>query len=102
MERYASYPSLMGRHVLITGGATGIGESFVSHFHQQGARVSFLDIAKEAGESLANKLGEGARRTIGAGDVRRNVLRRTSMKTSSGLWYSIVSLQWNPHSRMSP
>lgn len=31
-ERYARYPSLAGRAVLITGGATGIGASFVEHF----------------------------------------------------------------------
>ena len=28
-SNFASYPSLKGRVVLITGGATGIGESFV-------------------------------------------------------------------------
>jgi FlaA1/EpsC-like NDP-sugar epimerase len=30
--RYASYPSLEDRVVLITGGASGIGASFVEHF----------------------------------------------------------------------
>ncbi|RAB79005.1 3-oxoacyl-ACP reductase, partial [Burkholderia multivorans] len=35
---YGHYPSLVDRAVLITGGATGIGASFVEHFAQQGAR----------------------------------------------------------------
>lgn len=51
--QFASYPSLRGRAVLVTGGATGIGESLVSHFARQGARVAFLDIQDEAGEKLA-------------------------------------------------
>jgi NAD(P)-dependent dehydrogenase (short-subunit alcohol dehydrogenase family) len=29
---YASYPSLAGRAVLATGGASGIGAAFVEHF----------------------------------------------------------------------
>jgi D-xylose 1-dehydrogenase len=41
---YASYPSLKGRTVLVTGGASGIGESIVRHFARQGSKVAFLDI----------------------------------------------------------
>ena len=43
-SKFARYPSLEGRVVLITGGATGIGESMVTHFARQGARVAFFDI----------------------------------------------------------
>jgi NAD(P)-dependent dehydrogenase (short-subunit alcohol dehydrogenase family) len=42
-SRYARYPSLDGRVVLVSGGATGIGASIVEHFALQGARVAFLD-----------------------------------------------------------
>lgn len=52
--RYARYPSLAGRAVLITGGATGIGSSMVAHFAAQGARVAFLDRDADAGASLAD------------------------------------------------
>jgi NAD(P)-dependent dehydrogenase (short-subunit alcohol dehydrogenase family) len=52
----ASYPSLKGRPVLITGGASGIGESIVEHFAAQGSRVTFLDIQREAGEQLAERI----------------------------------------------
>jgi NAD(P)-dependent dehydrogenase (short-subunit alcohol dehydrogenase family) len=53
------YPSLSGRVALITGGATGIGASFVDHFHQQGCRVAFVDRETGAGEALRDRLGEG-------------------------------------------
>jgi NAD(P)-dependent dehydrogenase (short-subunit alcohol dehydrogenase family) len=52
----ASYPSLKGRPVLITGGASGIGESIVEHFAAQEARVTFLDIQREAGVQLADRI----------------------------------------------
>jgi NAD(P)-dependent dehydrogenase (short-subunit alcohol dehydrogenase family) len=57
---FATYPSLRGRSVLITGGATGIGESFVRHFARQGSRVAFLDIQQEPARELVETLsGEG-------------------------------------------
>jgi D-xylose 1-dehydrogenase len=53
----ATYPSLSGKTILITGGATGIGEGFVEHFFAQGAKVAFFDIDTNAGEALADRLG---------------------------------------------
>jgi D-xylose 1-dehydrogenase len=55
---YARYPSLIDRTVFITGGATGIGASFVEHFAQQGARVAFCDIDASSGVALADALGD--------------------------------------------
>ncbi|MCG8511737.1 MAG: SDR family oxidoreductase [Rhodospirillales bacterium] len=49
---FASYPSLAGLPVLITGGGTGIGASLVEHFCQQSSRVAFVDIAEEESEKL--------------------------------------------------
>jgi len=48
----ASYPSLRERTVLVTGGASGIGEAVVRRFLEQGARVGFLDIDRVAAERL--------------------------------------------------
>jgi D-xylose 1-dehydrogenase len=53
---FAHYPSLNGRAVLITGGATGIGESLVTHFASQGSRVAFLDIQDEPAKQLVASL----------------------------------------------
>jgi NAD(P)-dependent dehydrogenase (short-subunit alcohol dehydrogenase family) len=61
MTSYARYPSLQDRGVLITGGATGIGETLVSAFAEQGARVAFIDLAAEAGHALAARLGATSR-----------------------------------------
>jgi D-xylose 1-dehydrogenase len=54
--QFARYPSLTGRAVLITGGATGIGESLVTHFARQGARVAFFDILDEPAQRLVEVL----------------------------------------------
>jgi NAD(P)-dependent dehydrogenase (short-subunit alcohol dehydrogenase family) len=55
-SQFASYPSLRGRVVVVTGGASGIGEHIVEHFAHQGARVALLDIQGDAGTKLAEKL----------------------------------------------
>jgi NAD(P)-dependent dehydrogenase (short-subunit alcohol dehydrogenase family) len=54
--QFARYPSLNGRAVLVTGGATGIGESIVSHFARQGARVAFFDLQDEPARLLVESL----------------------------------------------
>jgi NAD(P)-dependent dehydrogenase (short-subunit alcohol dehydrogenase family) len=52
------YGSLKGKTVLVTGGASGIGESIARAFHGQGSKVAVLDHNREAGEALARELGE--------------------------------------------
>lgn len=49
----AVYPSLSGKRVLITGGASGIGAALVAAFAGQGAKVAFLDVNDAAGEALS-------------------------------------------------
>jgi NAD(P)-dependent dehydrogenase (short-subunit alcohol dehydrogenase family) len=51
-----SYPSLQSVPVVISGGASGIGEALVRRFAEQGAKVGFVDIQSERGESLAQEL----------------------------------------------
>jgi D-xylose 1-dehydrogenase len=55
-SQFASYPSLRGRAVLVTGGATGIGSSVVAHFAGQGARVAFFDIQDQEAQQLIDSL----------------------------------------------
>jgi NAD(P)-dependent dehydrogenase (short-subunit alcohol dehydrogenase family) len=55
-NEFANYPSLRGRAVLVTGGATGIGESIVRHFAQQGSRVAFFDVQDEPAHHLIDAL----------------------------------------------
>lgn len=58
MSNFASYPSLVDRSVLISGGATGIGAAFVEAFARQGARVAFLDIDTGGAEKLLSVLDD--------------------------------------------
>lgn len=50
--RPASYSDLEGKTVLISGGASGIGEAMVRAFARQGAKVAFVDRAQAQGERL--------------------------------------------------
>ena len=50
------YPDLKAKVVLISGGASGIGEAMVRAFAAQGARVAFVDLAREPGERLEAQL----------------------------------------------
>jgi NAD(P)-dependent dehydrogenase (short-subunit alcohol dehydrogenase family) len=56
--QYAVYPSLRGQVAFVTGGATGLGEEFVSSLAAQGARVAFVDINEDAGHELARRIVE--------------------------------------------
>jgi NAD(P)-dependent dehydrogenase (short-subunit alcohol dehydrogenase family) len=53
----ARYPSLEGRAVFVSGGASGIGEALVRRFAEQGAQVAFVDLDVEAGARLAREAG---------------------------------------------
>jgi NAD(P)-dependent dehydrogenase (short-subunit alcohol dehydrogenase family) len=57
---FASYPSLRDRAVVVTGGASGIGEHIVEHFVRQGSRVAFLDVQDEAAAKLVGRLRKSA------------------------------------------
>ena len=56
MSEFASYPSLNNRPVIISGGASGIGEGIVREFAAQGSKVGFVDIAADAVKKLAAEL----------------------------------------------
>ena len=56
MKGNAIYPTLRDRSVLVSGGASGIGEAIVRAFAGQGAKVGFLDIADDAANKLTAEL----------------------------------------------
>lgn len=51
-DTFARYPSLSGRTVFVTGGASGIGAEIVTAFAAQGAKVGFVDFDAERAEAL--------------------------------------------------
>ena len=59
MSKEAVYPSLEDRVVLVTGGASGIGEAIVEAFVRQGTQVVFLDVQDDAAKGLVTRM-EGA------------------------------------------
>ncbi|HET9017948.1 MAG TPA: SDR family oxidoreductase [Acetobacteraceae bacterium] len=69
-DRFAIYPSLQGRRVLVTGGASGIGASIVEHFAAQGGHVGFLDFDADAARSLLAQLPRDATVRFAQADLR--------------------------------
>ena len=53
---YATYPSLRGRIVFISGGSSGIGAELVRAFAQQGSRVAFCGTRPDGGQALIDEL----------------------------------------------
>ncbi|MDZ7867220.1 SDR family oxidoreductase [Acidovorax sp.] len=53
------FDSMRGKSAIVTGGATLIGAGVVRALHQAGVRVVVADINAEAGQALADGLGEG-------------------------------------------
>ena len=59
----AKFPSLQGRAVFVTGGGSGIGAAIVAAFAEQGARVAFVDVARNASEALAQHIADAGTAT---------------------------------------
>ena len=52
---FATYPSLAGRAVFVSGGATGIGADIVRAFARNHARVAFVDLQRRGGRSAGGR-----------------------------------------------
>lgn len=67
---FATYPSLAGRTVFVSGGASGIGADIVRAFAAQGSRVGILDLDAAASAELAGATeGEIAFETCDLRDI---------------------------------
>ena len=58
------YPDLKDKTVLITGGGSGIGASFVEAFVRQGCKVAFIDILEDASQKLERKFASADFRPV--------------------------------------
>jgi D-xylose 1-dehydrogenase len=56
----AIYPSLAGKRVIVSGGASGIGEGIVEGFVRQGSAVAFVDVMEEASDALVKRFADAA------------------------------------------
>ena len=57
-DNAAIYPSLKGKRVIVSGGASGIGEGIVEGFVRQGARVAFVDVQETPSHALVDRLAD--------------------------------------------
>lgn len=57
-SKFATYPSLEGKTVIITGGASGIGAEIVRAFAAQHARIGFVDLDKENSQKVADEISK--------------------------------------------
>ena len=85
--KFATYPSLAGRVVFVSGGATGIGCEIVRAFASHASKVVFVDLDAKAGAALAAELAEaGQRATFIETDVTEiEALRRAIDDTRARL-----------------
>ncbi|MBO0661086.1 SDR family oxidoreductase [Jiella sp. MQZ9-1] len=80
MPNFATYPSLSGRSVVVTGGASGIGAEMVRAFAAQGAKVGFLDFDAETATALSDTLtGQGAQVAFERCDLRDITATETAL-----------------------
>lgn len=56
VRKLATFPSLRGQRVFITGGGTGIGAAMVTAFAEQGAQVAFVDLAEAESAQLSDTI----------------------------------------------
>jgi D-xylose 1-dehydrogenase len=92
-SRLATYPSLQGKNVFITGGGTGIGAALVRAFAEQGARVAFVDVATQASTELADALTQqGADIWWKACDVRSVAALRQAAEEATAAFGDFATL----------
>jgi NAD(P)-dependent dehydrogenase (short-subunit alcohol dehydrogenase family) len=60
LAKAAVYPSLAGKKVIVSGGASGIGEGIVEAFVRQGSAVAFVDVMDEASDALVKRFADAA------------------------------------------
>lgn len=56
----ATYPSLRGKRVIVTGGGPDIGAAIVEAFARQDAHVAFVDVAEAESHALVERLSAEA------------------------------------------
>lgn len=93
---FTNYQSIRDRVVLVTGGASGIGEEFVKAFADNGARVAFFDLNREAGEALVTTLAGSVRHTplfLNCDVTRTDDLRTaiTHAREQLGLAFALIN-----------
>ncbi|MEP6943549.1 MAG: SDR family oxidoreductase [Betaproteobacteria bacterium] len=93
----ASYPSLAGKRVFVSGGGSGIGAAMVAQFAAQGCKVSFCDIDGAASEALVTRLGASSARYFEC-DLRDIDALRATL-TQAAAWEGSIEILLNNAAR---
>lgn len=89
-ELRATYPSLRGKRVLVTGGGSGIGAGIVEAFANQGSAVTFIDILNGESEELARTTGARFER-VDLKDTQSSVERIKTLVEKDGAFDVLVN-----------
>ena len=82
---FATYPSLAGKTVFLTGGASGIGAEIVRAFAAQKARIGFVDLDQENSQKIADEISAlGVDIEFEICDLRNIEDLRTAFKNLAG------------------
>ncbi len=79
-----NYGALKDRNVIVTGGASGLGKSFVHMFAENGANLVIADLQDGPGKELEKELSGKGRKYVVEGQARSRPIaeQRTGSNTS--------------------
>jgi NAD(P)-dependent dehydrogenase (short-subunit alcohol dehydrogenase family) len=80
------------QHILVTGGARGIGAAIAGKALAEGALVSIIDIDEAAGNEILGAVGAGKRACFNAGDVRRGSNIARALEAATKLFGPVMGL----------
>lgn len=86
---------LEGQKIIVTGGAAGIGGAITRLLTERGAKVVAVDISEDAGNALAEELGDNVR--FLAGDVSLPETARKAVDLAVGEFGGLTGLVNNAH-----
>jgi NAD(P)-dependent dehydrogenase (short-subunit alcohol dehydrogenase family) len=88
---------LAGRHIVVTGGASGIGRACALRFADEGARVTVADLDLEGAQATAEQTGGSAHQTdVGREQSLRELIERAEQEAPIDVFFSNAGITGPP------
>ena len=88
---------LAGRHIVVTGGASGIGRACALRFADEGAKVTVADLDLEGARATAESIGGTAHRTdVGREAEIRELIERAEQEAPIDVFFSNAGITGPP------